>query len=84
MASPELDMQAVDVNGCGANFTWVNVVNGVDENVFDDQGKRTDPTFDTAVPTSTKNIGAVRHIAMGHGSSEAESQYETQYTVAAP
>eukprot|EP00965_Chrysotila_dentata_P200941 6180277-Pleurochrysis_carterae.AAC.2 len=49
MASPEIiDMQAVDVNGCGANFTWINAVSGVDENAFDDQGECTDPTLDTA------------------------------------
>eukprot|EP00965_Chrysotila_dentata_P210761 6186085-Pleurochrysis_carterae.AAC.1 len=78
------DMQAVDVNGCGANFTWINAVKGVDKNAFDNQGERTDPTLDTVVPTSTNVIGAAHLIAMGHDSSEAKVQHETQYTVAAP
>eukprot|EP00965_Chrysotila_dentata_P077865 2568463-Pleurochrysis_carterae.AAC.1 len=41
MASPEIVMQAMDVNGCGANFTWINAVSGVDEKAFDDQGECT-------------------------------------------
>eukprot|EP00965_Chrysotila_dentata_P093598 3092773-Pleurochrysis_carterae.AAC.1 len=73
MALPEIDMQAVDVNGCGANFTWINAVSGVNEKAFDDQVECTDPTLDTAVSSNTRNMGADPLNAMRQDNKDAEA-----------
>eukprot|EP00965_Chrysotila_dentata_P018561 618114-Pleurochrysis_carterae.AAC.1 len=85
MASTLDDLQAVDVNGVGANFTMINAsVSGVDENVVDDQGVQTDPSLNYArTHMTTTSVGAVTSGAAGHEENEPKEQLYQHNTVSA-
>eukprot|EP00965_Chrysotila_dentata_P164485 5430317-Pleurochrysis_carterae.AAC.9 len=77
------DLQAIHVNGFGANFALSNAVSGVDENSVDDQGEQTDPTLEYTISATTINVGAGTGYAAGHDEDEPEGQLNQQNSVAA-